>query len=156
MVETVDDYGTNAGPLISPLMFREYIAPARRQINQLIRSLAPYAVIFLHSDGDLTKLADDLIACGVDVLNPTQPNLPGQPHLRLKASHGDRLCFHGGIDTIEALRGTPAQVEAAVRETIALLGRRGDYILAPCNHIQADISPENIVCMFQTARAAGA
>ncbi len=154
MVETMDDYAGNAGPLISPGAFREFIAPARRELNQLIKGLAPRAAIFLHTDGELLKLADDLIACGVEVLNPVQP-LPGSPHLQLKARYGDRLSFHGGIDTIQALRGTPGQVEDAVRRCIAELGVGGGYILAPCNHIQADVPPENTVRLFQAAHAYG-
>ncbi len=152
MVETVDDYAGNAGLLISPGAFNEFIAPARRELNQLIRSLAPQAAIFLHSDGDLTKLAEPLIACGVEVLNPVQP-LPGAPHLQLKARYGDRLCFHGGIDTTETLHGTPDEVADAVRQRIAELGGGGGYILAPCNHILDDVRPANIVRLFEAARS---
>jgi len=79
MIETVDDLAGNSGPLISPAVLREYILPAHRELNALIRSRAPQAAIFLHSDGALLPIVDDLIACGVDVLSPTQPNLPAMP-----------------------------------------------------------------------------
>ncbi len=155
MVETVDDLAGNSGPMISPAALREFILPAHRELNALIRSRAPQAAIFLHSDGNLLPIADDLIACGVDVLSPMQPNLPAMPLAEFKQRFGDRLCLHGGIDNLGALRGTAEEVRADVRRCLGELGRGGGYILAPCNHIQADVPPANVVLLMQAAREYG-
>jgi uroporphyrinogen decarboxylase len=56
IVETGDDYGAQNGPLISPSAFREMISPARRELNEWIKSKAPGVKIFLHSDGAIFKL----------------------------------------------------------------------------------------------------
>mgnify|MGYP000863312442 FL=1 len=152
MVETMDDMAANNGPLVSPAHLREFILPAHRELNALIKSLAPEAAIFLHSDGDLMAIMGDLSECGVDVTSPTQPNLEGMPFERLKAEFGDRICFHGGVDSQGALRGTLDDVEADVRRCVRDLGRDGGYIVAPCNHLQADVPPANVVQLYQAAR----
>jgi uroporphyrinogen decarboxylase len=39
-----------------------------------------------------------------------------------------------------------------VKLRIAQLAPGGGYILAPSNHLQADVPPENVVTLFDTAR----
>jgi uroporphyrinogen decarboxylase len=43
------------------------------------------------------------------------------------------------------------ELVAEVKEKCQILGRRGGYILASCNHM-IDVEPENIIAMFETAR----
>jgi uroporphyrinogen-III decarboxylase len=43
-------------------------------------------------------------------------------------------------------------VETHVREILRVLGRDGGYIFAPCNAIQADTPPENVVAMYRVTR----
>jgi uroporphyrinogen decarboxylase len=38
---------------------------------------------------------------------------------------------------------------------ISQLSSGGGYILAPSNHLQADVSAENVVTLFETARQFG-
>jgi uroporphyrinogen-III decarboxylase len=35
------------------------------------------------------------------------------------------------------------------------LGQGGGYVLAPVNHLQPDVPPENVVALFQAARKYG-
>ena len=64
--------------------------------------------------------------------------------------------FHGGADTQGVL---PAPDEEAVRRhvrgLIDTLGQDGGYIFAPCNAIQADTPPRNVVAMYEEARRTG-
>jgi len=43
-----------------------------------------------------------------------------------------------------------------VRRRLTDLGRGGGYVLASVHNIQAEVPPENVVAMFDTALAAGA
>jgi uroporphyrinogen decarboxylase len=140
------DYGTQRGPLISVAMFREFIVPYLKRLVDLCRSSG--VKFMAHSCGAIRAFIPDLIAMGVDVLDPIQVTAEGMEPSGLKRDFGDRIAFHGGISTQTTLPfGTPEDVRAAVRNRIATLGAGGGYILASSHDISADTPPENIVAM---------
>jgi uroporphyrinogen decarboxylase len=51
--------------------------------------------------------------------------------------------------------GTRQQVSDEARLRIRQLGPGGGYILAPSNHLQADVPAENVVALFEAARQYG-
>ena len=152
IVESGDDYGSQQSLLISPDAYREFIFPARKKLNQAIRQKAPQAKIYLHSCGAIADIIEDLIDCGVDILNPVQTSAAGMDPVTLKDKFGDRICFHGAVDTQKAMTGSVEQVEDEVKRLIDILGRDGGFILSSCNHIQSDIPPENVARMFEYAK----
>ena len=115
IVETAEDYGTQASLLISAATYREMIMPARQRLNAFIKSKAPHAKILHHTCGAVGRLIPDLWASGIDILNPIQPLATGMESATLKGQWGDRLCFDGGIDTQFALPGNLAGLEVEVR-----------------------------------------
>ncbi|HJW83422.1 MAG TPA: uroporphyrinogen decarboxylase family protein [Anaerolineae bacterium] len=155
MVEHSDDLGSQNGPLISPRTFKEIIAPARRELNELIKRKAPNAKVFLHSDGSIFKLIPYLIETGVEVLNPVEPDAAGNVPEDLKKTFGSELVFHGHVDTKGALRGTIEDTRAEVRRVVDTLAVGGGYIMAPTNHFQVDVPPENVVELYRYAHAYG-
>ncbi len=155
MVETSDDFGTQTGLLISPELFREMFAPARQELNELIKSKAPRARIFFHSDGAISKIIPDLIEVGVEVLNPIEPDVPGNQPQVLKERFGSRLIFHGHLDMKGAMRRSMADVRGEVRRAIDGMSQGGGYILAPTNHLQPDVPPENLIEAYRYARDYG-
>jgi uroporphyrinogen decarboxylase len=48
---------------------------------------------------------------------------------------------------------TPDEVAQHVREQIEIFAPGGGFVFNQIHNIQADIKPENIVAMFDTARA---
>lgn len=121
----------------------------------MIREMAPHAKIYLHSCGAISDIIEDIIDCGVDILNPIQTTAQGMNPAELKRKYGDRICSHGAVDTQKAMIGTRDDVEHEVKEKIKTLGAGGGYILSSCNHIQADIPAENVIVMFECARNCG-
>jgi uroporphyrinogen decarboxylase len=103
-----------------------------------------------HSDGMITSLLNDLIDIGVDVVHPLEP-LPGVNFEEIKKYFGKRITFLGGIDISNALPGTQEDVFREVQTRISQLGVGGGYILAPSNHIQADVPPENVGALYNAA-----
>ena len=90
-----------------------------------------------------------LIDAGVVVLNPVQTSAIGMDPVKIKREFGKALCFHGAIDTQQTLaHGTPDDVRREVRERISQLGPEG-FILAPSHTLQPNVSPENIVAMYE-------
>jgi uroporphyrinogen decarboxylase len=155
IVEAQDDLGAQLQPLISPNTWREIIKPSQKYIFDAIHQAAPQAKIIFHTDGNVHALIPDLIECGVDVLNPIQPSARLMDSFKLKQEFGGRLAFHGAMDVQTVLNRDEAFVREDVRTRIRALGPGGGFILAPCNHIQHDIPPENVVAMYDEARSFG-
>ncbi len=149
-----DDYAGNSGLILSPAMFRRFIKPCLRRMIDTIRSHKPEIKIMLHSDGAISRLIPDFIELGVDVLHPLEP-LPANDLPQIKQQFGDRITFLGGIDISHAMPGNQQDVIEEVKLRLRQLGEGGGYILAPANHLQADIPPENVVTLFQAARDYG-
>lgn len=149
----ISDLGSQAGPLISLPMFREFVAPYLKEMIDLIHGLG--GRVLYHSCGRIWRFIPDLIALGVDILDPIQPVAPEMAPERLKAEFGDRLCFHGGMDMQRLLPlGTPEQIRAEALRYCATLGAGGGYILAPAHLFQPDVPPENILAVYQAEREA--
>ncbi|GAB4576313.1 MAG: uroporphyrinogen decarboxylase family protein [Anaerolineae bacterium] len=149
-----DDYAANENLLISPELFRDFIKPALRRLVHTIREHNPAIKIMAHSDGMIAKLVPEYIDLGIDVLHPLEP-VPALDQAAIKAEYGDRLAFLGGIDISHAMRGSREDVIAEARRCITALAPGGGYILAPSNHLQADVPPENVITLFEAARQFG-
>jgi uroporphyrinogen decarboxylase len=146
ILRAADDLGTQRGLFFSPEMFRTFIKP---RLKKLIEMTHSHEVKFLfHSCGAIRPVIEDLIEIGVDILDPLQAAADGMDPQQLKDAYGDRICLHGGICTQYLLpQGTPDQVGREVRRRVAILGRGGGYILAPCHVLQTDVPTENILAM---------
>jgi uroporphyrinogen decarboxylase len=82
--------------------------------------------------------------------------LPASDLAAIKAQFGDRLSFMGGIDIRQAMRGSREEVEREVKLRLDQLAAGGGYILAPANHLQADVPVGNLFALYETARTFGA
>ena len=154
MVGCGDDYGTQNGLLIAPDAIQKFFMPSLKRHYELA---ARHGVGgYHHCCGAIFEIIPMMIDAGVQVLNPIQTSAKGMSPVELKKEFGKDLCFHGCIDTQETLvTGTPDDVRAEVRSRIDALGPAG-YILGPSHVLQADVSPANIVALFEEARSYGA
>jgi uroporphyrinogen decarboxylase len=106
-------------------------------------------VCLFHSDGNLWSVLDDLVAAGIDGLNPLEV-LAGMTVKEVRQRYPG-LFLTGGIDVSQLLPlGTPDEVRAVCRQTIADAGRRG-YFLGSSTELHWDIKLENAIAMFETA-----
>jgi uroporphyrinogen decarboxylase len=144
----ISDLGSQKGPLISKLMFGEFVAPYLREMIDRIHQLG--GKVLFHSCGSIAPLIPELIALGVDVLDPIQPIGPAMQPEALKSAFGSQLCFHGGIDMQNLLpHGTLSQVRTEVRRFCEVLGAGDGYILGPAHLFQPDVPPENVLAVYQ-------
>jgi uroporphyrinogen decarboxylase len=105
--------------------------------------------VMFHSCGAVREVIPELIASGVDILNPLQPAAKGMEPAGLKRDFGARLAFHGGIDIQYLLpRESPETVAAEARRVAEVLGGDGGYVLSPSHNIQLDTSTANILAMY--------
>jgi uroporphyrinogen decarboxylase len=149
-----DDFAGNTNTIISPVMFRNFIKPCIEQLVKVIKEHNPNTKVMLHSDGAITNLLPDIISLGVDVIHPLEP-LPATDIPAIKEKFGKQVTFLGGIDISHAMPGTCEDAIAEVKRRISQLAPGGGYILAPSNHLQADVPAENVVALFETAHKFG-
>lgn len=155
-----EDFGMQDRPLFSMKVWEDLVLPVMRRrwgaARTALEEYAPHVKLMLHSDGAIRPFIPDIIASGVDILDPIQPIVPGMDLYELKHDFGDELVFHGGVDTQGLLPfGTPGQVREAVIRCMDALGHGGGYILAPVHNVQADVPPENIIAMCETVKTSG-
>lgn len=146
-----DDLGLQDGPMIRVEWFRDLLADRYVAYHEAIKRAAPQAKIFFHTCGSVRALLPDLIATGIDILNPVQVNAAGMGDTAaLKRDFGDVLTFWGGIDTQRVMpRGTPQAVKDEARRRIDDLAPGGGYVLNTSHNIQADVPPENILALVE-------
>jgi uroporphyrinogen decarboxylase len=149
-----DDYASNENLMMSPAMFRRFIKPALKRLVATIKEKRSSVQVMLHSDGMIGPLLSDFMELGIDVLHPLEP-IKALDQARIKKEYGDRLAFIGGVDITKALPGTEEDVVREVRRCISQLGPGGGYVLAPSNHIQSDVPPQNVQVLFDSAREYG-
>jgi len=155
VAQVTDDLGTQTGPMISLDTYRSFYRPHHQRFINLCHEFN--IKVFHHDDGAIRSFLPDLVADGINILNPIQWRCPGMALAGLKKDFGQKICFHGGVDNQETLpHGTPDQVRAEVRLLIdTLASDRTGYILAPCHNLQPVTPIENILAMYDEARAYG-
>ncbi|MFC1501958.1 uroporphyrinogen decarboxylase family protein [bacterium] len=153
IILTGDDMGTQNGMLLAPEQWRSIFKPRMQYFFNTLKEINPDIQIAYHSCGSIRPIIPDLMEIGLDILNPIQPLARDMDAESLKKEFGNKLSFYGGIDIQQLLpKGTPAEIQAVVREKKKILGEMGGYILGPAHNIQPDTPMENILAFFETAR----
>ena len=148
-----NDMGSQNDLLYSLPTIRKLFLPGIRQLAELAHQNG--AAVYLHSDGAIRKAIPDLIAAGVDIINPVQWRCKGMDRAGLKQDFSS-LVFHGAVDNQYTLfMGSVEEVAQEVKDNLDILGAGGRYILAPCHALQAVNPPENVVAMYEAGRQYG-
>lgn len=148
-----DDYAGNAGPLMSPQLFRDFLLPHLQKTVDIIHAEGAYCI--KHSDGNIWSLIGMLVNTGADGLNPIEPTA-GMDMADVKSAYGDRICLIGNIDCRDLLcHGSIADVKLAVRDCIRAGGDGGGFMLSSSNSIHSSVRPENFKAMIEAAREYG-
>lgn len=149
--QVTDDFGAQAGLMISPKVFDTFY---RAGIQRGIALAHQYGLaVFHHDDGDCRKLLPRLVEMGIQILNPIQWRCGDWDLADLKARYGKDLCFHSAVDNQQTLPfGTPDDVRKEVRMLIETLGNdRTGFIIGPCHNLQAVSPLENIFALYEEA-----
>lgn len=144
------DLGTQRSMFMSPEMCRQFVIPA---IGRIARQAKEFGLpVMYHTCGAVAGIVQDLIGCGVDVLDPVQVNALGMEPERLARDFRGRIAFHGGISTQTTLpNGSPEEVTQVVRETICTLGPEG-LIIGPDQEMIGRVPVANLEAMCRAVR----
>jgi len=141
------DLAYKSGPLFSPVFLRRVVFP---RIERLIAVYHKRGIpVVFHSDGNLWRIIDDLVALGIDGLNPIEVLAGMDPtELRRRYPH---LVLVGGIDCSQLLPfATHQEVASVVRRTIEAVGP--GYMVGSSTELHSAIPLDNIRAMVDTAR----
>ena len=122
-----EDWGTQDRLLVSPAMWRRIFKPYFLTLcgHARARNLS----VWMHSCGYIFDIVDDLIECGVAVLQLDQPGLYGVN--RLAADFGGRVTFYCPVDIQRVLpTGDIPRIEAFARDLVEKLGACGGGFIA--------------------------
>jgi uroporphyrinogen decarboxylase len=152
VIQLGDDLGSQTGPQISPAMYREMIKPYHQALYRFIRERST-AAVFLHCCGSIIPLIPDLIDAGVQVLNPVQISAQGMDPIRLKREFGRDLVFWGGGANMQYTvpHASLDQIRLETRELIEIFAPGGGYVFNQVHNIQANVPPEKILAIYDTA-----
>jgi len=154
VIQFGDDLGTQNNSQISVEMYREMIKPYHKMLYQYVRKNYPNVKVFLHSCGSIYNLIPDLIDAGVQVLNPVQLSAKNMDPVKLKKEFGKDLVFWGGGTNTQTTVtfGTVDDIKREVEEYIKIFAPGGGFIFTQVHNIQANIEPEKIVAIYETAK----
>ena len=128
-----DDLGLQDRLMMSPAHWRKYLGPGYAAMFQPCRKAG--SEVYLHSDGHLLSIIDDLIKCGVTILNP-QSRANGIDNLAVLCK--GRLCLALDLDRQWVLPfGSPADVRDHVKEAVMKLGSPAGGLM-----LGADVNPD--------------
>ncbi len=156
VVHFEDDLGMQDRPLLRPKLYREVVKPYHAKLFDFARARTEAHLLF-HSDGAIASFLPDLIEMGIDAVNPVQVSAAGMDTRELKREFGRDITFWGGGCDSQAVLplGTRDEVADEVKRRIDDLASGGGFVFSPVHNVQADVPVENVVAMFDTARAYG-
>lgn len=148
-----DDVGTQHSMIMCPEMWRKWIKPRLGAFINAVKKVNGKIRIFYHSDGYIEPIIPDLIAIGVDILNPVQPEC--MDPIALRRRYGQALSFWGVMGCQSTVRfGSPAQVELETKKWIDGVGQNGKLVLGLMS-IEPDTPWENVIAFFNAVEKYG-
>jgi uroporphyrinogen decarboxylase len=96
------------------------------------------------------------VECGLDILNPLQPEVIDMDYKKIKAEFGHKIVFHGTISIQQTLPyGNPQDVQNEVKDRMGEIAPCGGFIFCTAHNLQADTPLENIEALFKAYKEFG-
>ncbi|NLG26603.1 MAG: hypothetical protein GX557_01745 [Chloroflexi bacterium] len=133
-----DDMAYKNGMLFSKAMWREIVRPYQQRTIEWAH--AHGIVAHLHCCGRISELIPDLIALGLDALNPLEVKA-GMDPATVKRLYGSDLVLRGGFDIQNW--SDPVAVERDIRALLPTMMESGGYVFASDHSVADSVSLAN-------------
>ncbi len=147
IIHVSEDLGSQKDLLFSPDMIRRFFIPAYEACFDEVKQRG--VLIDFHSCGAVHKIIPDLMAVGIDILNPLQVRANDRRRVK-KMVHG-KMAVLGGIDSYVVHKGTPDEIRREVREAFNVWASGGGWIAAP-DQVLTGAPEENIKVFWGACR----
>lgn len=145
-----DDMGYKGTTFFSPNMYRSMLQPYHKRAVDWAHNRGIYAQ--LHSCGDVMTLLPDIVATGVDALNPLEVKA-GMDAFKIKKEYGDRLVLHGGINAV--LWNDKDVILEEIDRKVPVLKENGGFIFSSDHSIPNSVSLENMKAIVEEVKRVG-
>ncbi len=140
-----DDWGAQDRLLIHPDQWRSFFKPRYRRVFEMARDAGIH--VWMHTDGYILDIIEDLIEIGVTLLNPQHDCMGIE---RVAEIVGGRICIRTDIDRQWTIPwGTPEQVEDKVKEAIAAFGNFNGGVMLH-GEVGPEVPFENIEALYSS------
>jgi uroporphyrinogen-III decarboxylase len=146
VVRLGDDLGMQYTLAIGPEKWRKYLKPAFTKIYAPFKAKGCY--VYMHTDGFVLDIINDLVECGVDMLN-AQSGGNGTENLARICKGRVPLDFD--VDRQLLPVATPSQIESHIRECVEAFYMPAGG-LAMVAGINQDVPLENMAALFDAMR----
>ena len=149
-----DDVGTERGMMMDPETWRKWLKPRLTKAIDAAKDINPKTLCYYHSDGDIHLIIDELIECGIDILNPVQPECMDPVEIYNK--YHDRVTIWGAMGTQTTMPfGTVSDVKRKTNEMIEVSRNYGRLVLAPTHLLEPEVPLENVEAFVNTINEFG-
>jgi len=144
-----EDFAFKTAPLISPDIFRRFLLPRYKRINEHLRANG-IDVISLDSDGNIEVLLPLVIEAGFTHICPME-QAAGMDAVAIRKCYGTDLAILGSIDKREIAKDRKAIEQELLRQVPFLL-ETGGYIPTIDHSIPPDVPYENFLYYIDLKR----
>jgi len=147
----IEDLACTHGMLFSPTQWRSLFKPSIAKIGRFLQGKG--IDFWMHSCGNAEAIFDDLIDCGVQVINPLEAK-SGLDVRQLKQRYGKALSFFGNINVI-VMAQARASIQAEIRQKFGAAKKYGGYIYHSDHSIPPEVSWERYRLIMECVRQSG-
>jgi hypothetical protein len=159
---TADPENGELAMIYSDMAYKQRLMLGKPALNQLgvfddvaaicARCHAKGMRVIFHSDGNIMDIVDDLVAAGIDGLNPLE-KAAGMDIFELRRRYPE-LILVGGVDVTHLLPfGTPDEVRRETRHIIQEVGAAGRLLIGSSTELGDDVPLANYLALHDEAMA---
>ncbi len=145
-----EDLGAQHASVMGPTQFARWLAPAYRRLMEPCREAG--AQVYVHSDGYILDIMEEILACGVTIINP-QDLVNGIDNLAAEVK--GRVCIDLDVDRQSIVPfGTRQEIYDLIEEGVRKLGSPQGGLMLYCG-VTPPTPPENVdavCCAFEEFR----
>ena len=135
-----EDICGKAGPLVSPEIFKECVAPGYRKVRDKLDSYGVH-LLGIDSDGDVSSLVPHWLEAGVNVQFPIEIGTWQADPMAFRRRYGKELRIVGGLDKLALEKGR-AEIDAEIERRTPLM-KDGGFIPMPDHLITPGVPLED-------------
>lgn len=144
-----NDVAFNAGPFISPDQFSEFVEPYWRAQVDRVHDLGGYA--FIHTDGQIMPILDQLIGVGADLLHSIDP-MAGVDIAEVKRRTAGKMAIMGNVQCSLLQDGPEDAIRESARYCLNNAAPGGGYVFSTSNTIFPGMPLKNYEIMLDEFR----
>lgn len=143
------DVAFNSGPFISPPQFAEFVAPYWARLVERVKARGPLA--FIHTDGQIMPILDQLIGLGAHCLQSIDP-MAGVDIAEVKRLTYGHLALMGNVQCNLLQDGSREAIRDSALYCLEHASPGGGYIFSTSNTIFPGMPLQNYLYMLQVFR----